>query len=291
MSNAAPFALPPGLRTRNDSILERCAPFLVAAPWHRAHFDLRPFGLPVPGAHVIAPTRVDSGRFLDRLETLDRITFGPEGMPMPRWLFYEAAALPGGIFGFAAPAETLPPAVANRLEVGDGHTGLVPLSMYIAIPARPPDTWFGHNLASLNRTVPELGLHGLGSITKAFALECFRCRRLVGATQWDSPALHVHLRFGPLELLTAWTPAHGEPGTLTYRVTLTDERLRHALGDPAATVAHPPADLEVAAGDVETMQRLQVELEAGARYAIVGPPRVRPDGSVAVPVAKRREEV
>ena len=33
------------------------------------------------------------------LVRLDRLTFGTEGMPMPRWLFVDGAGLPGGIAG------------------------------------------------------------------------------------------------------------------------------------------------------------------------------------------------
>ncbi len=272
--------------TRNDSILERFEPYLVAAPWHRDHFDLEPFGLSIPGANVIVPTQRDASSFLDRLEILDRLTFGPEGMPMPRWIFYEAAEIPGAIFGFGCRAESLAAPLARRLELAGSGSELVPLSMYIAIPLRPPDAWFGHNLASLNRVLPELGLRGLGSMTKALALKVFRCRTQVGATQWDSSALHIHCRFGPLELLTAWTPAHAFPATLTYRVELTDERLRHALGDASAAVSVPKTDREVAVDDVARMQELQRHLEDGSHYVITGPPRRRPDGSVAVPLAE-----
>ena len=41
---------------------------------------------------------VDAVRLL--LEQLDALTFGPEGMPMPLWVFYNASELPGGIVGF-----------------------------------------------------------------------------------------------------------------------------------------------------------------------------------------------
>jgi hypothetical protein len=275
---------PAGLHTRNDGILESLEPFLVAAPWHRDRFDRRPFGLAIPDENVLDPTRLSIGPFLDRLFVLDRLTFGPEGMPMARWVAYDCAGLPGAIFGFAARAESLPPAVARRLELADGSTGLVPLSMYIAIPVRPPDQWFGHNLASLNTVVPELGLKGLGSMTKALALRVFGCRAQLGATQWDSVALHIHTRFGPLELLTAWTPAHSEPGTLTYRVMVTEQTLRFALGDPDARLPRREATMIVAAEDEPAMRGLQERIEAGARYVITGPPR-HENGGISVPVA------
>lgn len=270
--------------TRNDVMLSRLEPFVVALPSHAARLELRPFGLDIPAEHVIDPTRMASKVFLHRLQTLDQLTFGPEGMPMPRWVFYDCAELPGAIFGFAMPARTLPADARRQLGGGDPDD-LVPLSMYIAIPMRPPAVWFGHNLASLNPVFPDLDLTGLASITKAVGLAVFRCGTQFGATQWDSEALHIHTRFGPLDLITAWTPAHSEASTLTYRFDVTEERLRHALGDPAVTLAYPEPDLEVDQGDEELMQRLQAEIERGARYVVAGRPR-RVSGRQRVPLSK-----
>lgn len=272
-------------RTRNDAVLHTLEPFLVSPFWHRALFDAQPFGLEIPPANIIDPTHLDNAYFFDRLSTLDRLTFGPEGMPMPRWVFYEGAEVPGGIFGFAHRAERLASDLAPRLELGESDTGLVPLSMYIAIPARPPDAWVGHNLASLNPLLPELNLHGLASMTKAMALKVFRCRHQIGATQWSSAALHIHTRFGALELLSAWTPAHADPASLTYQIEVTDETIRAALGDPSITLPVHQTTLEITPGDEDAMQALQQRIEAGERFWIPGPPRQRADGTVVVPVS------
>ncbi len=270
--------------TRNDAIVERLEPFVVALPSHAARLELHPFGLDIPADHVIDPTRMASAAFLHRLQTLDQLTFGPEGMPMPRWVFYDCAELPGAIFGFSMPARRLPAEVRRQLGTEDPDA-LVPLSMYIAIPMKPPAVWFGHNLASLNPVFPDLGLAGLASITKAVGLAVFRCGTQFGATQWDSEALDIHTRFGPLELITAWTPAHSEAATLTYRFDITEQRLRHALGDPSAKLAYPEPELEVDQADEELMQRLQAEIEQGARYVVAGRPR-RVSGHQRVPLAR-----
>jgi len=273
------------LRTRNDEVLRDMEPFLVATPAHRELLDRCPMGLEIPDANVIDPMRAASERFLLLLQTLDRLTFGPEGMPMPRWVFYDCAEIPGAIFGFARRAESLPDSVREQLGLHEGETGLVPFSMYIAIPMQPPRVWFGHNLASLNPTFPELGLRGLASLTKALGLAAFRCETQFGATQWDSEALHIHCRFGPLDLITAWTPAHSEAATLTYRLDVTEQRIRHALGDPAVSLHYPSPDFEVAASDHAAMQALQERVEAGERFVVAGRPR-RVRGEPRVPVAR-----
>jgi hypothetical protein len=268
--------------------LKSLEPFLVAAPWHRGLLHHAPLGVTIPPENVIDPTRLEAATFLRRLSVLDRLTFGPEGMPMPAWIFYHAAEVPGAIMGFAHRIETLAEPIARRLELGRDDRGLVPLSMYIAIPTRAPGAWIGHNLASLNRLLPELNLRGLASITKAVALKAFRCRVQVGAVQWDSPALHVHTRFGALELLSAWTPAHSEPATLSYRWTVTEEALRSGMGDPGVALPRPPADFEIAVGDADGARALQARIESGERFVIPGPPRRAADGTVNVPVARCR---
>jgi len=261
------------LRTRNDGLFAAMEPFLVATAMHRDRFDQRPFGLEIPQANIIDPMRVDSERFLHLLQTLDRLTFGPEGMPMPRWVFYDCAELPGGIFGFGRRSEALPQQIRDALGLEANESCLVPFSMYVAIPVRPPGAWFGHNLASLNPVFPALAMKGLASITKALALKVFRCAEQVGATQWDSDALHIHSRFGPLDLVTAWTPAHSESATLTYRFEITDAKLRNALGDPEVSLRYPATDFEIEAGDEQAMQALQTRIEAGEQFVVTGPPR------------------
>ena len=273
------------LRTRNDAIVAELTPFLVATPRHRELLDTAPYGLEIPAANFIDPTRAGSERFLLLLQTLDQLTFGPEGMPMPRWVFYDCAELPGAIFGFARDITQLSQPVREALGLLPGETGLMPFSMYIAIPIRPPGVWFGHNLASLNPTFPALGLRGLASITKALGLKVFRCEQQIGATQWDSDALHIHSRFGPLDLLSAWTPAHSEAATLTYRLNVTDDAIRHAYGDPAVTLPYPEADFEIEAGDEAAMQELQHRIENGEQFVVAGPPR-RHGRHRRVPVAQ-----
>ena len=287
------------ITTRNDALFDVMQPYVVAPSWNLPAFDLSPFGLTIPESNIIDPLRTASADFLVQLQTLDRLTFGPEGMPMPRWVFYDCAELPGGIFGFARPAHTLPPAVRDALSLPRNcpPTALVPFSMYIAIPVRRPTpateragtggggSWFGHNLASLNPVFPTLKMKGLASVTKALALKTFRASEQVGATQWDSAALHIHTRFGPLDLVTAWTPAHSEAETLTYRFDVTDEKLRAAMGDPGVTLPAPAPDLEIAADDHPAMQDLQADIERGGSHAVVGPPR-RHEGVWRVPIAR-----
>jgi hypothetical protein len=256
----------------------------VAIPEHQAAFDCEAFGLPVAPHDRIDPLRAGSAPFLELLRRLDAATFGPEGMPMPRWVFFDGAELPGGIVGFGADAADLARRTTELLRVEPGYGGLVPLSMFIAIPTHAPGVWMAHNLASMAPQVPDERLDGLGGVTKAYGLAVYRAARQIGATQWNSSALSIHTRLGPLELLSAWTPAHSEPWTLTYGVDVTEAQLRHLARDPAGRVESPPRGFWVDSEDHALMRDLQRRIEGGERFEIVGRPELVGPERLRVPV-------
>lgn len=273
------------LRPENDRLLEVLEPFVVATAANRARFDLRPFGLELREDRIFDPLHTRSAGLLERLGRLDVVTFGPEGMPMPRWVFLDGAELPGGIFGFGCEAEDLPDGGRALFELDAAATGFVPLSMFIAIPTHQPRTWVGHNLASAAPQLPAAGYKGLASLTKAVGLAVYRAEHQIGVTQWNSLALAVHTRLGPLELLTAWTPAHSEPWSLTYRARITEAALRNLAREPGATVSRPEPTRWIDSEDHAAMRALQDEIEAGARYVVAGRPEVLAAEHLRVPVA------
>jgi hypothetical protein len=271
------------LAPHNTGLLERLQLFVVARPETVTHFDLRPFSIET--RHTFDPLHRDSVPFLRLLQRLDQVTFGPEGMPMPRWVYLDGAEMTGGIVGFGLPASSAPDSARSLLGVPPDYRGLVPYAVYIAIPTFEAGTWFGHNLASVASLLPDQDLSGLGSLTKAVALKLFRTRVQLGATQWHSRALYVHARLGALELLTTDTPAHGDPDTLTYRARISDDILRNLAREPGAHVHIPPAGEWVESTDLARIRALQLDIEAGARYVIAGRPRPSAAGQ-QVPIAK-----
>ncbi|MEZ4268170.1 MAG: hypothetical protein R3F39_17545 [Myxococcota bacterium] len=261
------------IHTSNDAILRDYGTFVVSTPANRPHLDAAPFGLDL--RWDIDPTRLESATFLTLLQRLDALTFGPEGMPMDLWVFYDCAELPGFIYGFAIDAKRLTTHERVIFDLPPGYEGPVPLSMYIAIPMYEKGAWFGHNLASLNLTFPERRLYALGTITKAIALRAYKAERFFGATQWTSRALYIHTKFGVLDLHTTWTPAHSIPATLTYAFDVTEEKLRAAAGDPAIILERPEPDFHLDSEDTDGMQALQAQIEGGARFQLIGPPSVQ----------------
>ncbi|MEZ4225874.1 MAG: hypothetical protein R3B13_33310 [Polyangiaceae bacterium] len=274
------------LAPRNPNLLQRLHPFVVATRENRTQLDLSPFGMEVRAENVFDPLHTSSAAFLELLRRLDALTFGPEGMPMPRWVFVDGAELPGGIAGFGCTVETATDTARKLLEPGPEYSGLLPLSMFIAIPTHEHGTWLGHNLASMAPQLLGDGLAGLGGLTKAVGLKVYRANRQIGVTQWASRALHIHTRMGPLELLTAWTPAHSEAWSLTYRVELDLDALYHLARDPRGKVMRPVPDHYVDSEDHDAMQSLQNRLESGERWCIPNAPEVIGPGHQRVPVAR-----
>jgi hypothetical protein len=275
-------------RTCNDAIFDALVPFVVTPKIHLPSLDLAPFGVPIE--HHVDPLAMRSETFLTILERLDAMTFGPEGMPMPRWVFFDCAELPACIVGFGQKARDLPQGARDILGVPAGYEDLVPLSMYIALPMYEPGIWFGHNLASMAPVLAERvkegrDLHGLGSITKSYGLKAMQARRLYGATQWASTALFIHTKFGPLALDTAYTPAHSELETLTYWFDVDDRALRATMGDTSIEIERPAPDFWLSSHDIPGMQALQARIEAGERFVIPQAPRRMGDGN-EVPVTR-----
>jgi len=259
------------LRTNNDAILVNYGTFAVTLDKNRRFLDTSPFGVDI--RWFIDPTSAENGVFLNALQKLDGLTFGPEGMPMDKWVFYNCAELPGFIYGFAMPGTEMSEREAELFGTPPGYVGPVPISMYIAIPMLEPGCWFGHNLASLNPVLPDRKLGFLATITKSMGMKAFQMEQCYGATQWSSRALNVHTRYGPLDLLTAYTPAHSIEATLTYRFDVDENCLRAAMGDPEAEahIERPQPDFFLGADNLKGMRQVQSEIERGARFQIAGP--------------------
>lgn len=270
------------LRPRYRRILEVCRPFLVTYRGNLPHLDSAPFGLAISPELCFDPTERRSLSFIDGLQALDKATFGHVGMPMPRWVLFDCADLPGIVFGFARRAGDLP--LRAREVYSAPPDAMVPLSMWIAIPSAEPGTWVAHNLASANAELVGDELPGLASLTKALGIRVARATKQVGVTQWSSPSVRIHLTFGELRLLSAWTPAHSFAASFTYCIDVMEERLLASFAEGYQPPSEP-FDREIDPADAAALIALQDEIEAGAEYAIVG---LAPGGS---PSAPRRARV
>jgi len=258
-----------GLDPRYRAVLTTTESFLVSYPGNWGALDLAPFGLEVPEARRYTATSLRSRDVVDGLQHLDAVTFGDQQMLMPRWVLFDCGAFPGVVYGFGRRARDLPAGVRAHYRVLDRDDVFVPLSMWVAVRCAEEGAWFGHNLSSANRLLEGADrLPGLATLTKVFGVALARARRQYGATQWDSDSLALHLRLGEMELLSAFTPAHTHPETLSYRVDVDPARLRACLqaGWRGPTVE---GERVLDAGDAAGILALHREIEDGARYRLV----------------------
>ena len=262
-------------------ILQACEPFLIAHHGVQADLNFAPAGLPIPADNVFHPQHMRNGTFLRLLAQLDTLTFGPFGMNMPSWVFYDCAVMPGAVFGLAVRAHRLPPWARECLHVPADYEGLVPMSQFIAIPvlsgfasgAQTPSTWLMYTLESMNEISPGIAPHGLLDFTLWLGLQVFPIQELQGTVQWRSPKLATFANLGPLELLTALTPAHSLRRTLTFRLHIRDVHLASVLTSPRNHPDAPPPNALIDPDDEMALRQLQLEIESGRRVWVVDHPR------------------
>jgi hypothetical protein len=268
-----------GLAPRFRAVLGATESFIVGYPPFWTGLDLAPFDVEIAAAHRYDVTSLRSRDVVDGLHHLDALTFGDQRMLMPRWVLFDCGALPGVVYGFGKRAGDLPDAARAHYRVLDRDDVFVPLSMWVAIRAAPEGAWLGHNLSSANLLLDgSAALPGLGTLTKALGLELAGARSQYGATQWASPALALHLRFGDLHLLSAVTPAHTHEETLAYRLEVDEARLWSCLQAGWERPA-PAIERTLDASDSASLLALHHEIEAGARWRVVGVERAERAGA------------
>lgn len=166
------------------------------------------------------PLQMHEVGFANAIMNLESKAFNASAMPMPRWVFYDCAVIPGFVCGFAKRTSSLSEEVVSALGDTFGQEW-TPLSLFIIIPTARPGEWVAHNLCTINSLLPRKDRkYALGFLSKAFGLWYANIEVLVGMTQWKSPAIRLHCNYGPFEILTAYTPVHSYPRTLTYRTKL-----------------------------------------------------------------------
>jgi hypothetical protein len=254
-------------------VLNTCEPYLIARPPVRDGLDASPLGLSIPEANIFDPQRVAGSTFIQLVKHVDELAYGPVGLSMPAWVFYDCAVMPGAVFGFARRAKHLESWARRALAVPDGYEGLVPVSIFICIPTVARTAALVYTLCSVNQIAPGAAPEGLWRLTLAAGTQAFRLTEMLATCQWRSPQLGLYAGLGPLHLQTAWTPGHDNPATCTFRVSADaagrERLLRGDLLGPEGIHRYIDAD------DAEAMRALQLEIESGLQVAVVGPAEIR----------------
>lgn len=164
------------------------------------------------------PLHLDELHFANGLFQIEWKSFGHQDLAIPRWVFYDCGAMPGFIAGFACKSHKTSQKILDLLEVDPAKTDWCPLSLFIIIPTMHKGEWVAYDLCSVNSMLPKKEqYHGLGFLTKAFALWYANVEQCSGMTQWGSPSLKLHSHYGHLEIVGSYAPLHTHATTMTYR--------------------------------------------------------------------------
>jgi hypothetical protein len=209
------------------------------------------------------PLKMNEVAFANQILTLEARAFQQSAMPMPRWVFYDCAVMPGFVCGFARRTSTFNVRERHILEV-NMDLEWTPISLFIIIPTLRSGEWVAHNLCTANSLVDEEDkIYALGFLTKAFGLWYANVEVLCGMTQWNSPARRLHSHYGPFEVLTAYTPVHSYAQTLTYRSRL-DYRYWPSFFEPdkkVSAVQYKSAGFVVDPTSEDSLKLLQQKIE------------------------------
>ena len=257
------------LQPRFQAILDRCVPFVISYPANYSALDLAPFGVAIAEEHRFTATSLHSQDAVNGLHHLDAVTFGDQDMRMPRWVLFDCGEFPGVVFGFGTRAAALPAEARAAYHVTDRDDAFVPLSMWVAIRCAESGAWFGHNLSSANLILKgDSALPGLATLTKALGVKVTRGTKQYGATQWSSGSIGLHLRLGPMRVLSAYTPAHTHAETLAYLIDVDHQRLTASLLN-GWTANASQGERILDSDDKAAIRTLHDELEAGAKWTMI----------------------
>lgn len=269
--------------------LDECEPYLLATKNNHSYLELTPLGVSIiKKGLILDPQSRANEPFLQLVQSLDRITFGPLEMTMPKWVSYDAGIMPSGIFGFCSSAKYLEKWVKRAMRVPKDYNAQVPLTQFIAIPTPETNAWYLHTISSLNQVCMGAATPAnLTLLTICLGVRVFRMETLYGATQWRSSRLGIYVGLGPLEIITAYTYNHSVKKSVTWRLNIQRPLIEAALINDGASVAALPATHMLDVDDIDALKRVQAEIESGIKYYIVGRPTTR--GSI-VQVPVRRSE-
>ncbi len=213
------------------------------------------------------PLRMKEVEFANEILNLESKAFAASNMPMPRWVFYDCAIMPGFTAGFAVRKSSLSSRVLDILKPQTSGDWL-PISLFIIIPGMHQGEWIAHNLCSVNSLVPkEDQFWSLGFLSKAFGLWYANVVIQCGMTQWTSPSIKLHCHYGRFEVLTAFTPVHSYAHTLTYRVSVATNRWEQFFKDKNEDMAFynefNGAGFSVKPKEEESLKSFQSKIEGG----------------------------
>lgn len=253
------------------SALDELIPYVLTTALNAPYLDFD--GLEALGhdVEVVLVEDEENAEFCDLLNRSNQHAFGgPNDMGMPLWVMLDCAILPSAMVGFMLPADLVNDEIWDLLDIDEDYEGMVPISEYCAALSIEPGCVSGFSLHSA------LSGQGIATRTKALALAVLGARKQVGVTQFDNPAIRVHARFGPMEIITHRPVVHTHSeDSFVYRLNLPDREtlIEMACGGVEFGVPERPEGTKWLFEPTDEVQhlRLATHLSDGGRAWIVSP--------------------
>jgi hypothetical protein len=220
----------------------------------RAALDLAPCGRPVEFLPAEA-----HGAWAQQYLTLNQHAFGPLGLP--RWVLSDLYLLPSVVGLVLAPARLLREDVQQKLALAPETPAIA--AAYVAVPSITPGLFVGVSLLSF------LPGAKASAWVKTLTLKMLGAERLRGVTQWDSSAVRVHTRLGPMRLVGRAPGSHEyAERTFVYETCLRAEAL---WAQCMRRELHLPPTRRVRVDDAPALAALLDRAEAGEPLYLVPP--------------------
>lgn len=202
--------------------------------------------------------------FAEAIYQIEWKSFGHQDLAIPRWVFYDCAAMPGFVAGFAARTDKLPKKVLELLNYSPEHEWC-PISLFIITPTMHKGEWVAFDLCSVNSMLPkEEQYYGLGFLSKAFGLWYANVNQCSGMTQWGSASLKLHSHYGHLEVIGSYAPLHTHATTMTYRCEVNAdcwEKFFTREPDLAFLEKYGPTEISIDPTNKASMMSLQCRIQ------------------------------
>jgi hypothetical protein len=260
-----------------EKLLTEYTPYIVTTKDNLEKFNQKPFGLELK---FIDAAAIENTQFLDVLNKIDGLSYGDKGLPMEKWVAFDAGILPSGFVGFGKIAKHINNSLKSKLNISD-EDFFVPLSEACAIPNVKNGTWISHTLGSLDSN------NGLGTLTKALAIEVYGAKEMMGVAQYDNKSLKVHSKFGDMEILSALSPAHSLPDmTFVYKLSIKEDTVKKALEKSSASEKSVP-DFYLNPFDLAAKKAMHKDITTGnCNYFILWPGLVECENDYSVPIKR-----
>ncbi len=240
------------------------------------NFCMNPFGI---NAYHINPLLMSSKTFVDLLIQLDGLSYGNKNLGMEKWVALDCGMLPSAFVGLAKKVPCLDNKLKEKFFIPENYKGLVPLTMYCAIPSAEEGVWISHSLASIEQG------KGLGLLTKVLGIKLYGAKSLRGIAQYNNNSVKIHTKISNLKLISALTFAHSIPEmTFVYEHEVDENKLINAISG-VSNIQKPSFLLKT--DDYETKLKMQEEIEANtADFFVISPGQIIKEEEIYVPILK-----